>query len=95
MNPFSAFVVYLIIWWLILFTVLPTGVRGQAEEDDIVEGSEPGAPVNSNMKRKLMLTTIIATIVWLIVCGIIVSGVVTWDDLERLLGINQGKGSVT
>jgi len=44
MNPFSAFVVFLIIWWVVLFTILPIGVRGQAEDGDITPGSEPGAP---------------------------------------------------
>jgi len=36
MNPFSAFVVFLLLWWLTLFIVLPQGVRGQAEAGDIV-----------------------------------------------------------
>lgn len=87
MNLFSAFVVYLIIWWLTLFAVLPTGVRGQAEEDDIVEGSEPGAPVDSQMKRKVIVTTIVATILWVITCTIIITGLFNWDDLARLMGI--------
>ena len=41
MNWFSAFVVWLIIWWLTLFIILPIGIRGQAEEGDITEGTEP------------------------------------------------------
>ena len=41
MNPFSLFVVYLLIWWVTLFAVLPIGVRGQAEEGEVVRGSEP------------------------------------------------------
>ena len=92
MNPFSAFVMYLIIWWLTLFAVLPTGVRGQAETGDIVKGSEPGAPVDSDMKRKFKWTTIIATILWVIVCAIIISGVFTWDDLARLIGVPVESG---
>lgn len=81
MSPFSMFVVYLLIWWVILFTVLPIGIRGQAEENNIVRGSEPGAPVSINMKRKALITTAIATVIWIIVCAIIITGVVTWDDL--------------
>lgn len=86
MNPFSAFVLYLIVWWTVLFTVLPTGVRGQAEEDDVVEGSEPGAPVNSDMWRKIRLTTMIATVLWVIVCAVIVTDLFDWDDLARMMG---------
>lgn len=69
--------------------VLPLGVRGQAEAGDIVEGSEPGAPVESNIKRKFKLTTIIATVLWLVVCAIIWSGLVSWDQLAALLGLNK------
>jgi len=36
MNPFSIFVVFLITWWLVLFAVLPMGIKAQADTDDIV-----------------------------------------------------------
>ncbi len=81
MSPFSIFVVYLLIWWVTLFGVLPMGVRGQAEEGDVVRGSEPGAPVKSDMRRKVIVTTIIATIIWAIVCAVIISGVFSWETL--------------
>ena len=84
MNPFSAFVVWLIIWWLTLFIILPIGIRGQAEENDIVEGTEPGAPHNLDIKRKFIQTTIIASILWVLVCALILSGVINWDMLGRV-----------
>jgi len=83
MNWFSALVVWLIIWWLVLFIILPIGVRGQAEENDIVEGSEPGAPHTLDIKRKFIQTTIIASILWVVACGVILSGLVSWDGLAR------------
>ena len=95
MNLFSAFVMYLIVWWLTLFMILPIGVRGQAEENDIVEGSEPGAPVNSDMWRKVKLTTIIGTILWVLVCTIIITGIFNWDDLARLMGVPVDSGGPT
>jgi len=92
MNPFSAFVLFLIIWWLTLFGVLPMGVKGQSETGDVVRGSEPGAPVDSDMKRKFKLTTLIATIIWVIVCAIIISGIFTWDDFAKLMGVPVESG---
>lgn len=80
MAPFSMLVIYLLIWWVTLFAVLPLGVRGQAEEGTVVKGSEPGAPVDSQMKRKIILTTIISTVIWAIVCLIIIKG---WVNLEQ------------
>ena len=37
--------VYFTMWWIVLFAVLPFGVKSQAESGDVVKGSEPGAPV--------------------------------------------------
>ncbi len=87
MNPFSMFVMFLIIWWTILFIVLPMGVRGQAEENDIVEGSEPGAPVESNIKSKFILTTKITIGVWLVFCAVIWSGLLNWEMFGSWLSL--------
>jgi len=78
MNPFSGLVVFLIIWWTVLFTVLPRNIKGQAESGDITPGTEPGAPVDPQLKAKFWLTTKIAIVLWLITCAIIISGVVNW-----------------
>lgn len=80
MNWFSALVVWLIIWWLVLFIILPIGIRGQAEEEDIVEGSEPGAPHTLNIKRKFIQTTVIASLLWVLICALILSGWLSWDS---------------
>ena len=81
MNWFSALVVWLIIWWLVLFIILPIGIRGQAEEGDIVKGSEPGAPHTLNIKRKFIQTTIVASILWVLTVALILSGLISWDAL--------------
>lgn len=58
MEPINAILIYILIWWVTLFAVLPLGVRGQAEENNVVRGSEPGAPVKSNILKKFLITTI-------------------------------------
>lgn len=87
MNPFSAFVVFLIIWWVVLFGILPIGVRGQAEDGKVVKGSEPGAPTKANMMWKVKVTTAIAIVLWVIVCSIIIFELI---DLEWLIGDVSG-----
>ena len=87
MSPFSLFVMYLLVWWVTLFTILPIGIRGQAEEGDVVKGSEPGAPVQANIKRKFKITTLIATCIWAVLCAIIWTGAVSWNQLGALIGI--------
>jgi predicted secreted protein len=57
----TGFAVYFIIWWLVLFTVLPWGMRSAHEEGAEVEpGNDRAAPVRVNMWRKFVITTVVA-----------------------------------
>jgi predicted secreted protein len=59
MSPWSALAVYFIIWWVTLFAVLPFGVRSADEAGETVEaGHEPGAPVDPQLFKKAIITTI-------------------------------------
>lgn len=65
MNPASAIAIYFIIWWLVLFLVLPFGIRNSHESGVTVdEGHEPGAPTNPRIWQKALFTTILATVVF-------------------------------
>ncbi len=77
MNIGGAIVIYVIVWWLVFFALLPMGVvsRLEAGEDD-VKGAEPGAPVNPDLKRKALRASIIALVISAIICGIIISGAI-------------------
>lgn len=59
--------VYFVIWWTVLFAVLPFGIRSQHESGDIAHGSEPGAPAIPNLKRKALITTVVAAVVFAVV----------------------------
>ncbi len=71
----SAIAIYFIMWWLILFTVLPLGVRNAAEEGvDVEEGNDAGAPLMHGLKWKAVLTTIIASVVFALFYFALVGG---------------------
>jgi predicted secreted protein len=55
---------YFIIWWTLLFTILPFGIRSQQEANQIVPGSDPGAPVLPQLGKKILINTIVAAILW-------------------------------
>jgi predicted secreted protein len=57
---------YFIIWWTLLFAVLPFGVQSQHEMKDIVRGSEPGAPARPRLGIKLLANTILAAVLWVV-----------------------------
>jgi predicted secreted protein len=78
MNIFSAIVVYVLIWWVVLFCTLPLGIKNITKPKD---GAMPGAPVNPGLKRKLILTTIITTLLWGAVCTIIASDLISFHKM--------------
>jgi predicted secreted protein len=67
MTVASALAVYFVIWWTVLFAVLPFGVRSQSETGEVVEGTEPGAPALPGLGRKAAITSLIAAVVFVFV----------------------------
>ena len=63
MTVAGGLAVYFVIWWTVLFAVLPFGVRSQAETGEVTQGTEPGAPVLPGLLRKAAITSVIAAIV--------------------------------
>lgn len=55
---------YFIIWWTLLFAVLPFGVHSQHELNQIVPGTEPGAPARPRLGLKLLINTVVAGVLW-------------------------------
>ncbi|WP_417461745.1 DUF1467 family protein [Kordiimonas sp.] len=63
MNIATVILVYVIAWWMVFFCMLPIGIRSQSESNvQEVEGVDPGAPVNPNLKKKILITTVIALV---------------------------------
>ena len=88
MSLATAIAVYFIIWWIVLFAVLPWGARSQAEGGEVVSGSDPGAPVLPRLWWKLLWTTLIAGALFAIAAAVYVNRLVTLEGLGRLLGFN-------
>ena len=62
MSWATGVMVYLVIWWIILFAVLPLGVR-RVENPGL--GQDPGAPERPQLLRKAIITTVVAAVLWL------------------------------
>jgi predicted secreted protein len=73
MTWFAAGVIFVIVWWLVLFMVLPFGAR---PPDKVEPGMAPSAPDRPRMALKVAITTVIAAaltalILWLVQSGVI------------------------
>ena len=75
---------YLVIWWIVLFAILPIGVRTQSDDGDITPGTAESAPHNPKLLPKLLGTTVVAGIVFAALYVIIVHHVITLDDIPFL-----------
>jgi predicted secreted protein len=62
MSWVTGIAIYVVIWWVVIFAVLPWGVRHDASPSP---GTEPGAPANPRLVLKVVATTLVSFVVWL------------------------------
>ncbi|MFV2091861.1 MAG: DUF1467 family protein [Hyphomicrobiales bacterium] len=85
MSLGNAIIVYFITWWMVLFITLPFGIVSQEEAGEKIEpGTTSSAPVKPRMRRKLMLTTVIAAGVWAVIYLVITYKLIGLDDIPIL-----------
>jgi predicted secreted protein len=70
-------VAYTIIWWLVIFAVLPFGIR-PLDKTDI--GYAAGAPANPRLWLKAGITTVIAAVVWLGFYALVASDLISFRE---------------
>ena len=80
MNPVTGVVVFIIIWWLILFMVLPWGI---SRTENPEAGHDPGAPARPMVVRKLLITTALTIVLFGIFMAVVGSGDVSLQDLSE------------
>ncbi len=79
MTLWTGIAVYIIIWWLVIFMVLPWGVR-RIDTGALGKGEDAGAPEKPRMLMKLLVTTVISAVIFSLVYLVIVSGVISFRD---------------
>jgi len=65
MDWFTGIILYILIWWVTLFAVLPFGTKPVVKPDE--QTGWRGAPEQPHLLRKAIATTIVAAIVWVAV----------------------------
>ena len=87
MSLATSIAIYFIIWWTVLFAVLPWGVRSQQESGDVAPGTDPGAPMIPRLRAKLVWTTIVAGLVFALWYVVYAYRLIAIDDLAAMLGM--------
>lgn len=64
MGWVTGIAIYFVIWWTVLFAVLPIGMRSQVDDDDVILGTAHSAPTHFNFPRKAFWTTVVSLLVF-------------------------------
>ena len=68
MSATGLAIIYIIIWWIVFFAILPIDVDRKKIEK--IEGEDPGSPENPKILKKFIyctgITTILFTVIYLL-----------------------------
>ena len=65
MSITGSLIIYVIIWWIVFFALLPIDVN--REKKDNIRGIDAGAPENPKIIKKFAYSTLITSIIFIII----------------------------
>lgn len=80
MELVTGIVVYILVWWVVIFAVLPWGNRAP---DDPMPGTVESAPVKPRIWTKVLITTGVAAVIWGIIDALIVSDLISFHEMAK------------
>ncbi|MGO9049871.1 MAG: DUF1467 family protein [Xanthobacteraceae bacterium] len=83
----TAVAIFFLIWWVLLFAVLPWGIRSQHEGGEMPPGTDPGAPVLPRLGHKLLWTTLVSVVIFAGCYVVYVNHLVSLQGLVRPFGM--------
>ena len=83
MSLSFAIAIYVVLWWTVLFAVLPIGVRTQGEDGSVVPGTPESAPSAPRLLRVVLVTTFVSGLLFAGLWTAVRYGLI---DLEALIG---------
>jgi|TARA_B100000780_G_scaffold277489_1_gene248305 predicted secreted protein len=74
MGITGAIIVYISIWWIVFFSILPIGIKSQNQEFKAnLKGNDPGAPKNPQIAKRFLITTLITSILFSVLYYLVVN----------------------
>ncbi len=84
MSIASALVLFCVIWALVFYMINPLWQTSQSEDGEVVPGTPASAPVDAMLRKKAIITTAIATVLFALAYSTIEFGWLTLDDVSVL-----------
>ena len=85
MTWVSMIAVFLIVWWVVLFAMLPFGLRTQDEDGDVTLGTVPSAPRGPHMLKAVLRTTIVSIVICALFYGVTKGLGYSFDDIPHII----------
>ncbi|GAB1480270.1 DUF1467 family protein [Paracoccaceae bacterium] len=82
MTITAALILFSVTWFMVLFCVLPVRFQSQGDRGQVTPGTPASAPEDAMIGKKAKITTVIATVIFALLYGIITSGWVTVADMD-------------
>ncbi len=82
MGITSGIVLFMVIWSMVFFIVLPLRMVSQGDTGEVVPGTHSSAPADAQVGRKAKITTMWAVPIWCVIAGVILSGAITVRDID-------------
>ena len=86
MSLFTGIIVYLLVFWTVLFMVLPWGNQ---PKDKAETGMAGGAPKNPRIKQKFLITLMVSTVIWGIIALLIHVEVIDFYEISRQMKVED------
>jgi predicted secreted protein len=80
MTLVTGIATYVVVWWIVLFAVLPWGVK---PSENLVPGQAESAPDNPRLLMKALVTTLVAGVIWLGIYLIVQSDWISFRDMAQ------------
>ena len=82
MTITGALVLFAVTWFMVFFCVLPLNFTSQADAGDVVPGTPRSAPSDYLIGKKAKITSVIAVVIWAVICAVILWGGISVNDLD-------------
>ena len=85
MAWFTGVAIYFVLWWLVLFAVMPFSLRTQDEENDVTLGTVRSAPSRPHFLKAALRTTVISGVLFAGYYYLVAIKGYTFDDIPVIV----------
>jgi predicted secreted protein len=82
MSISSAIVLFCVIWAILFYMINPLWQTSQSEHGEVVPGTPASAPVDPMLRKKAIVTTVIASVLFVLAYATVELGWITLDDIS-------------